>query len=210
MWRRETVALLMSDETHLADYTPEKLAERAREVRDHLRDDLLPGAEKHSESEFLVRFVRYLDRQAELFETSLTGPIEHLALSTRNLLEFRLLMNQVFSSQEARNIFIGEMCVDSEEVKVRAEKMGIPKHMLDDDLPEWPEIPKKHLIVMRDKYDEYMFKLCSKCIHPTAVAILGDHCTPGRFMFYFFGFNYLGQAYNFLVQRVFHQLDAST
>jgi hypothetical protein len=198
----------MSEEIRMEDYSPERVAERISEMRRHLRDDLLPEARKHPESSLLVRFVEYLDRQAERFETSLTGPTDILALTTRNLLEFFSLLNQIFINQKTRDQFIGEMYVDAEEIRVRAEKMGIPKHMLEEDLPEWKEIPQKRLLVMRDKYDEYMFKLCSKCIHPSALSILAEHSMPGRFMFYFFGFNYLGRSYNFLVERVFYQLDA--
>jgi len=200
----------MPEELRMEDYTPERVAERIGELRRHLRDELLPQAREHSESTFLVRFVEYLDRQAERLETSLTGPIDILALATRNLLEFFSLLNQIFINQQARDQFIGEMLLDLEDIRSRAEKMGIPKHMLEEDLPEWQDIPQKRLVVMRDKHDEYMFKLCSKCIHPSALSILAEHSTSGRFMFYFFGLNYLGRSYNFLVARVFNQIYISS
>lgn len=198
----------MSDEIKLEDYTPERMGERVGELRNHLRDDLLPEAQKHAESSFLVPFVTYLDMQAQRLETSLIGPMDLLALAVRNLLEFWSLINQVFASQKARAEFIGEMYVDAEEIRVRAERMGIPRHMLSSEPPEWPEIPEKRTVVMRDKYDEYMFKLCSKHIHPSAVTILAERAMPGEFIFYFFAMNYLGRSYNFLVDRVFHELDA--
>jgi hypothetical protein len=196
-------------EFDISDYSPEKVTDKVRELRGHLREDLLPKARLHSESTFLVPFVEYLDLQAERFETYLLGPIDLLALATRNLLEFVSLLNQIFINQKTRDQFIGEMYVDAEEIRVRAEKMGIPKHMIEEDLPDWPDIPQKRLVVMRDRYDEYMFRLCSKCIHPSALSVLAKHCMPGRLMFYFFGFNYLGRSYNFLVQRMFDELDTT-
>jgi hypothetical protein len=199
----------MSDEIDMAQYTPGKMEERVEDIRVHIREDLLPEAQKHPEANFILRFVQYLDRQAQLFEASLVGPIEHLTLATRNLLEFRSLLSQIFTNQKTRDQFIGEAHLDAAEVRARAERMGIPGHLIIDDVPEWHEIPDKHLLVMRDKYDEYIFKVCSKRIHPTALSILADDCIPSRFMYYFFGLNYLGQSYNFLSERVFGELDAS-
>jgi hypothetical protein len=57
-----------------ADFTVEKTADRIRELRSHLHEELSPGARGHLQSNFLTPFVEYLDRQAERFEASLSGP----------------------------------------------------------------------------------------------------------------------------------------
>jgi hypothetical protein len=197
----------MSSEFDLNDHTTEKTTVRIRELRSHLRDELLPGARGHAQSDFLLPFVEYLDRQAERFETSLEGPEDLLALATRNLLEFLALLHKVFINRKTRAEFLGEMYVDAEEIRARAEKMGIPRHILEAEPPEWEDIPEKRLAIMRDKSDDYFFKLCSKYIHPSAVSILAPKALPGPLIFYVFGCNYLMRSYNFLVDRVFSGID---
>jgi hypothetical protein len=114
----------------IANYTAEKTADRIRELRSHLHEELLPGARGHLQSNFLTPFVEYLDRQAERFEASLPGPLDVIAWTTRNLLEFCSLITQVFVNEESRAQFFGEVYVDSEEIKTRLENLGIPRHLL--------------------------------------------------------------------------------
>jgi hypothetical protein len=197
----------LAREFDIADYTVDKTAEKIRELRNHLHEELLTGAQAHAEGIFLVPFVEYLGRQAERFEGSLSGPLDLLAWSGRNLLEFWSLINQVFVSTETRAHFFGETYLDAAEIRTRVENMGIPKHMLSNEPPEWNAIPEKRVLTVKDTYDDYFFKLCSKCIHPSAVSILAPQALPGTFVFYFFGLNYLNRSYNFLVDRVFRSLD---
>jgi hypothetical protein len=197
----------MTPEFDMADFSAERTAEKVGEIRAHIAEELLPGARDHSESKFLVPFVAYLDRQAERFGASIAGPEEHLALATRNLLEFLSLLNQVFTNVSTRAHFVGEMYVDSKEIRDRLEKMGVPGHMLHQEPPAWDAIPERRVLVMKDKYDDYFFKLSSKFIHPSAVSILAPQALPGPFIFCFFGCNYLGRSYNFLSERIFSGLD---
>jgi len=197
----------VSQEFDIANFSAVRTAERIREFRSHLRDELLPGSRGHAQSTFLVPFVEYLDRQAERFEAYLDGPMDLLALVGRSLLEFFLLLNNVFTNQETRQLFVGEMYLDAEEIRTRIEKMGIPGHLLQTEPPEWDAIPNKRVLVMKDKFDDYFFKLCSKCVHPTALSILAPESLSGRFIFYYFALNYLARSYNFLVDRVFHEID---
>ena len=62
--------------------------------------------------------------------------------------------------------------------------------------------------MLKDSYDDYFFKLCSKYVHPSATWIFAPEAMPGPFIFYFSGLNYLNRSYNFLVDRVFKNLDA--
>jgi hypothetical protein len=200
----------MTPEFDMADFSAERTAEKIREIRAHIREELVPGAREHAESNFLVPFVEYLDRRAERFEKSIDRPGDHLALATRNLLEFLSLLNQVFTNVTTRAHFVGEMYVDSKEIQARLEKMGVPGHMLQQEPPEWDAIPDRRVLVMKDKFDDYFFKLSSKFIHPSALSILAPQSLPGPFIFYFFGCNYLGRSYNFLSQRIFSDLDVGT
>jgi len=199
-----------SQEFAPSNYTRERTAERIRETRAHLRDELLPGASNHSQSTFLVPFVRYLDHQAQRFEESIGGATDHLALATRNLLEFLALLNHVFTNQRTRAEFVGEAFLDGNEISERLARMGIPGHLLDREPPEWNAIPAKRVVVMKDKFDDYFFKLCSKLIHPSAISIMCPDALPGPLVFHFFGLNYLGRSYNFLVNRVFEGIDSPT
>jgi len=187
----------------LEDYTPEKVAVRIEEYRQHIRDELRPGTRGHPDESLVVAFIDYLDNQAKRFAETLIEPMDLLALTCRNLLELRYLVVEVFSTLESRNLFIGEMYLDSEEIRMRAQRMGIPEHMLNTEPPDWDTIPDKRFTIKRDVYDDYMFKLSSKCIHPTAVSILAPPAMPGTFIFYLFGLNCLGRSYNFLSTQVF-------
>jgi hypothetical protein len=198
----------LAKEFDIADYTADRAAEKVRELRSHLHETLLPGARAHAEGIFIVPFVEYLDRQAERFESSISGPLDLLAWTARNLLEFWSLISQVFVSAETRAYFFGETYLDVEEIRMRIEKMGIPKHMLSNEPPEWDAIPQKRILLFKDRYGDYFFKLCSKYVHPSATLILAPQAMPGAFIFYFFGWNYLTKSYNFLVDRVFKTLDA--
>jgi hypothetical protein len=120
------------------------------------------------------------------------------------------LLNQVFTNVNTRAHFVGEMYVDSKEIRDRIEKMGVPGHMLQQEPPEWDAIPDRRVMVMRDRYDDYFFKLSSKFIHPSAISILAPQSLPGPFIFYFFGCNYLGRSYNFLSERIFSGPDVGT
>jgi hypothetical protein len=193
----------MSAQFDIEKFSPENVATKIAELRQHLNDELLPGAKVCSDTDFVLPFVEYLASQADLFGGVLTGRMDLLALTCRNLLEFWGLLNEVFSSQESRANFIGEMYLDAEEVRTRVERMGIPKEMLNTDLPEWDTIPDKRVAGKRDEFDDYFFKLCSKCIHPTALSILAPGAQPGPFIFHFFGLNYLTRSYNFLSGKVF-------
>jgi len=200
----------MTPEFDMADFSAQRTAEKIREIRAHIREELVPGAHEHTESAFLVPFVEYLDSRAERFEESIEGPEDHLALATRSLLEFLSLLNQVFKNASTRAHFVGEMYVDAKEIQQRLEKMGVPGHMLQQEPPEWDAIPDRRLLMTKDKYDDYFFKLSSKLIHPSALSILAPQSLPGPFVFYFFGCNYLGRSYNFLSQRVFSDLDVGS
>lgn len=199
--------LVMPPDFDMADFSAERTAEKIKEIRAHIREELVPGAREHAESHFLVPFAEYLALRAERFEKSIEGPEDHLALATRNLLEFWSLINQVFTNVSTRAHFIGEMYVDSKEIRERVEKMGVPGHMLQQESPEWDAIPDRRVRVMKDEYDDYFFKLSSKFIHPSAVSILAPQSLPGPFVFYFFGCNYLSRSYNFLSQRIFSNLE---
>jgi len=199
-----------SPEFDPADYTAERTAVRIREFRDHLRDELLPGAKDHPQTTFLVPFVQYLDAQSARFEASLSGPMDVLALSTRNLLELFSLMNHVFTNQQARDQFFGEIFLDAQEIRDRLEKLGIPRKVLSDGPPEWYAVPQKRVPIMRDDFDDYFFKLCSKYIHPSAISIFAQVAMPRAFIFCFSGSNYLARSYNFLFDRVFKAIDYRT
>ena len=114
----------------MADFSAERTAKKIKEIRAHIREELIHGARENPEANFLVPFVEYLDRQAERFRNSLDGPEEHLALATRNLLEFVSLLTQVFTNVSTRARFVGEMYVDSKGIRDRIDKMGVPGDML--------------------------------------------------------------------------------
>jgi hypothetical protein len=192
----------------IGDFTAEKTTERIRELRRHLHEELLPGSRGHLQGGFITPFVEYLDRQAERFEASLGGPLDVTAWRTRNLLEFWSLMTQVFVNQESRAYFFGEMFVDGDEIRSRLEKLGIPRHQMNDEPPAWDWVPDKRLTVLKNRYDDYVFKLCSKYIHPSATWIFAREAMPGPFIFHFSGLGYLNRSYNFVIDRVFKSIDA--
>jgi hypothetical protein len=80
--------LVMPPDFDMADFSAERTAEKIKEIRAHIREEPVPGAREHAESRFLVPFAEYLALRAERFEKSIEGPEDHLALATRNLLEF--------------------------------------------------------------------------------------------------------------------------
>jgi hypothetical protein len=97
-WLALRYSFVMTPEFDMADFSAERTAQKIREIRAHIREELIPGAREHLEANFLVPFVEYRDRQAERFGNSIDGPDDHLALATRNLLEFVSLLNQVFTN----------------------------------------------------------------------------------------------------------------
>jgi hypothetical protein len=185
------------------DYSVELTGAKIDEIRHHLQNELLPAARAQTQSLFLVPFVQYLDSRAERFKAFLGGPVDLIALVARNLLELSALMGQVFTNQSTRELFVGEMYVDAAEIRDRLERMGIPGKLLETEPTEWDAIPQKRVLLMKDLYDDYFFKLCSKAIHPSAISILAPDAMPGPLVFHVFGLHHLAKSYNLLATEVF-------
>ena len=192
-----------------AEYTPDRTATRITEIRNHLRDELLPGAETCSV--FVADFIRYLDAWALHFQNQLSAPIEFLALVTRNLLEFALLLPVVFESAESRALFLNEAFrIDANDLTERSSKMfavvgaTLPRPSIEE--LDWLPHSTVRLVGKRDVFDAWVHKYCSKLMHPTAIMILVPDALTNpekRIILCFFGLRYLGLSYNFLSKVTF-------
>lgn len=63
-----------------AEYTPEMTLAKIKELRDHIRDDLMPQAAEREDAVFLTRFVSYLDTLASRFEQCINAPLDLLGI----------------------------------------------------------------------------------------------------------------------------------
>jgi hypothetical protein len=189
----------------LADYTPDRALARIGELRIHLRDELLPAAEARSDT-LVADFIRYLDAWALHFENQLHAPLEFLAFVTRNVLEFALLMPVVFESTENRALFLNEgLRLDADDLRKRVSDMFIaidassPDSSIED--MDWLPRSKVRMSGKKDVFDAWLYKFCSKLMHPTAIMVLAPQALTDpekRLTLCFAGVQYLGRSYNFL------------
>lgn len=194
-----------------AEYTPEMTLAKIIELRNHLRDDLMPQATEREDAVFVTRFVSYLDTLATRFEQCVNAPLDLLAFVARNLLEFSVLLPIVFESQNNKALFMNEAFrIDTRDLQTRldatfAEVGASPSHeALIEDL-EWLPHSNTRLAGRRDVFDSWFHKFCSKLIHPTAIMILaGEALTDPskRGTLCFAGLQYMGKSYNFLAETV--------
>ena len=172
----------------------------------HLREDLFACAAGMYRGSFVRNFLVYLDLQAGRFHDWLNAPLDLLALVVRTLLEFWLLTQEVFKSDEAAMQFIDEMYLDHRDILVKLAKTDPGMHKaLGDELQKALQYSGSHIVAVRGEFDAYFYKFASKFIHPTALSVIGPevlHSPEKRITFCFFGLNYLGRCYNFLSDKI--------
>lgn len=195
-----------------ADFTRQRTVDRIQEIRDHLKDELIPAAEKRADASFLLPFVQYLDAWASRLSDQVNEPLEFLALATRNLLEFSLLIPVVFDSADSRMKFLNEaLRLDPGDLQERLSKVfseiGAQLPVSSVENIDWLPESYVRLTAKRDTVDAWLHKLCSKLMHPTAIMIMAPQAIadePKRITLCVAGLQYLGRCYNYLAEATFH------
>jgi hypothetical protein len=195
-----------------SDFTPQRTLARVAELRDHIRDELLPAAHKCADRGLVTSCLRYLDTWACWFSERVEGPLEFLAFTTRNVLEFSLLLPVVFESAETRLNFCNEAFrLDTGDLQQRLLAMfreigaELPVPPAAEELDWLPE-SNARLAGKRDVFDAWVHKLCSKLMHPTGIMIIAPLAIadePKRTTLCFAGLQYLGKSYNYLAALTF-------
>ena len=195
-------------------YTPEATLARIREIRDHIKSDLMPEAAQFKDAQFVAQFVSYMDTLAARFEEYVNAPLDLLAFVARNLLEFSVLLPVVFKSRDSKVLFLNEAFrIDLQDLRTRLDvvfsEIGAQPICENEELREnldWLPHSKRRLVGTRSALDSWFHKFCSKLMHPTAIMILlseGFAVPEKRLTLYCAGLDYLGRSYNFLSQIVF-------
>lgn len=194
-----------------AKYTPEMTLAKITELRNHLRDELMPQAAERQDAGFVTRFVSYLDTLATRFEQCVNAPLDLLAFVARNLLEFSVLLPVVFESEDNKALFMNEAYrIDTRDLQTRLDAMlaevgaTLPHESVIED-PEWLPHSNARLAGRRDVFDAWFHKFCSKVMHPTAIMILAPEALTDpnkRVTLCFGGLAYMGKSYNFLAETI--------
>jgi len=194
----------------LAEFTPKKTLARISEIRTHLRDDLFPAVAEREDVAFITPFLAYLDSQAARFAEWVNAPLDLLAIVIRNLLEYSILLPVVFDTQENKTLFLNEAYLDLQDLDRKLtrifSKIGatVPRTS-DEERPDWLPFANDRLTGQRDPFDSWVYKFCSKIMHPTAIRVLAPDALldpPKRLTLCFVGLQYLGRCFNLLSDEV--------
>ena len=201
----------MGDEFDPTDYTPEKTLIRIAELRVHLRTDLMPMAARREDAAFWTLLLNYLDVLAARFEEWVNAPLDVLAFVVRNLLEYSALLRSALDSEERRAVLANEALLDVQDLDRKSSRMfadaGVdpPARSRGAGEVNWQVFTEERIVGRRDSFDSWVFKLCSKVMHPTAIRILVPDALmgpPKRLTLLFAGANYLALCYNLLSDAV--------
>jgi hypothetical protein len=114
--------------------------------------------------------LRYLEIQLRRADGWLGGPTDLLAYITRSLLDLSFWSKYISENIENANRFLNEREVDLCELNDRAsfayegEEQTIPTFVLENII----SLPRRIRICRDKREDEYVFKLCSKYLHPSS------------------------------------------
>jgi len=145
---------------------------RAEQIR-HLRNmvnALLRQKSMHPVEQYdtlLRRLLLYIRLHLTRLSRYATMPLDHLALSTRTLIEVAIWADFITSSHETIDHYYDEVWVDIVEMSTvissnKTSTVGSASTLK----------PGKHTTLeKRRELDKFWFKLCSKIIHPTAWSI---------------------------------------
>ena len=146
----------------------EDLAEQIRSLRKivsgHLRNKKLHPVKKYDKiARNLLSYVRI---QLTRLSKYATMPLDHVALSTRNLIEVALWAEFITSSRGNIDLYHDQVFIDVLEI--------CPLVKPDYTHAKVAEIYKsnRHTVLKKNRAkDKFWFKFCSKIIHPTAWSI---------------------------------------
>lgn len=105
-----------------------------------------------------------------------TMPLDHVALSTRNLIEVALWATFIVSSRENIDRFNDEMFIDLIEISKVLDPVKLSKvrgsNPIFSEMEAWASTKGKHTDLKKHRAeDQFWYRFCSKIIHPTAWSI---------------------------------------
>ena len=186
------------------DYNPESLRYAITQCRNVIARVI--ADDDHSNQHIArVRILRYLDFQLSRGAKWADDDTDLMAFVMRNVLELLAWANFVSASDENAATFLQETDVDSKELLTRFVKISEPDIVPDDLLKAVEAITSKRVSLRRaDDHEEFIWKFCSKLIHPTAL-MLGttpEDIIKSRELHRFFGVAFIMYAWRIIF--VFH------
>jgi hypothetical protein len=158
---------------HLAaHYSADHFRHAVQQCRDVIAKVI--AEDKRSDQQIArVCILRYLDRLLIRASQWTEDDADLMALVVRNQLELRFWADFISESPENATTFLKEADIDARELHEKMQKAA------PGEVPDLPEaIEGKRVFVKRaHEREELMHKLCSKLIHPTALALTNPRHT---------------------------------
>jgi hypothetical protein len=151
----------------LNEYTLERVKTNTCAYQQLLRTAPMTGEDATAIELACDRLRLYLDLQLQRPHDWAEGPVDLLALVTRDLLEFLFWVEYVVETEENAKRFLEEQRIDLAELVKKAVSAFEAEagEMFDESLGEKG---KRISATGRSALDAYTFKLCSKYIHPSS------------------------------------------
>jgi hypothetical protein len=159
-------------EVELNEYTLERVRTNTRAYQELLRIKPIKGADATAQDLACDLLRSYLDLQLERLNKWADGPVDLLALVTRDLLELLFWVEYVLEAEEHAQRFLREHRIDlAELVKKAISAFETQAGEMFNESPSGltqllAEKGKRVGATGRSALDAYTFKLCSKYIHP--------------------------------------------
>ena len=166
----------MNDSSDLTtNLSPKEFRFRVSQNRDFLATAIADGSRSDSDKQTaLVRVLRYLDVQLSRAVGSIDKEADLMAGVLRSLIELRYWVNFISQSPENATQFLHEKSIDERELFDHL-KIVYPS---DAELFAMPLIPGKRIrIEPKGAHESFIWKLCSKLIHPSSFVITAVRLT---------------------------------